>query len=143
MKGFTLVELVIILAILLLLFAIVGSLSSNTLPKSQLLSSAETVVQTLRRAQALSIAGKHDSLWGVYLTASDITLFAGSSYATRNTEHDQREVFPAGITVSGISEVVFEAITGETSNPGTIMLVADATGQTSTITIYASGLIEN
>lgn len=143
MKGFTLVELIIILAIFLLLFAIVGSLSSNTLPKSQLLSSAETIVQTLRRAQALSIAGKHDSIWGVYLTTSDITLFAGSSYVTRDAQHDQREVFPAGITVSGISEVVFEAITAEASNPGTITLVADATGQTLVITIHASGLIEN
>ncbi|MFA4846171.1 MAG: type II secretion system protein [Patescibacteria group bacterium] len=142
MRGFTLIELTIVLAIMLMLSAIVGSLSSNTLPKSQLHSESSALVQSLRRAQALSIAGKHDTLWGVHLTGTTMTLFAGATYATRDTQHDQVRTFPSGITVSGLTDVVFQALTGETSNTGTITLTADATSETETITVNARGLVE-
>lgn len=142
MRGFTLIELVIVLSITLMLSAIVGALSSNTLPKTQLKSESESVVETLRRAQALSIAGKHDQLWGVHLTGTNMTLFAGTEYSTRDTQYDQIRTFPSGITVSGLTDVVFEALIGETSNTGTITLTADATSETETITVNGRGLVE-
>ena len=142
MRGFTLIELIIILAITLLLAATVGTLSSNTFPKNQLINESDTVVQTLHRAQALTIAGKHDLSWGVHLSATQMTLFAGSSYALRNTLYDEEHEFPSGLTVSGLSDVVFVAITGETTNTGTITLTADATSETKIISVNVSGLIE-
>jgi prepilin-type N-terminal cleavage/methylation domain-containing protein len=142
MRGFTLIELVIVLAIMLMLSAIVGTLSSNTLPKNQLQSESETIVENLRRAQALTIAGKQDQLWGVHLTSSTLTLFAGTSYATRDTQYDQVRSLPAGLSVSGLTDVVFEAITGETTNTGTTTLTADATSETVSITVNARGLVE-
>lgn len=142
MRGFTLIELMIVLAITLMLSAIVGALSSNTLPKTQLKSESEAVVETLRRAQALSIAGKHDQLWGVHLTATNMTLFAGASYALRDTQYDQVHTFASGITISGLTDVVFEAVIGETSNTGTITLTADATSEAEAVTVNARGLVE-
>ena len=142
MSGFTLVELVIILAITLLLAATIGVLSSNTLPKNQLINESDTVVETLRRAQALTVAGKQDLPWGVHFTSSDMTLFAGSSYATRDVQYDERHVFPSGLTVTGLTDVVFVSITGDTGNTGTIALTVNATGETKSISVSASGLIE-
>ena len=142
MRGFTLIELVIVLSITLMLSAIVGALSSNTLPKTQLHSESEAVIENLRRAQAFSIAGKHDQLWGVHLTSTNLTLFAGSSYALRDTQYDQVRTFPAGITVTGLSDILFAALSGSTSNTGTIILTADATSETEVITVNARGLVE-
>lgn len=142
MRGFTLIELVIVLAITLMLSAIVGALSSNTLPKTQLKSESEAVVETLRRAQALSIAGKHDQLWGVHFTGTTLTLFAGASYDLRDTQYDQVHTFASGITVAGLTDVLFAALIGETSNTGTITLTADATSETESVTVNARGLVE-
>jgi prepilin-type N-terminal cleavage/methylation domain-containing protein len=142
MRGFSLIELVIVLSIMLMLSAVVGTLASNTLPKSQLQSESEAMVESLRHAQALSIAGKHDQLWGVHLSATTLTLFAGTNYAARDTQYDQVRTLPAGISVSGLADVVFEAITGQTSNTGTITLTAEATSETVSMTVNARGLVE-
>lgn len=141
--GFTLVEMLIVLAIAFLLFGVVGSIASNTYPKNQLRSEMQTVVQTLRQAQALTIARKHDSIWGAHMTSTDVTLFAGSSYATRDTQYDRVHTFPSGISVSGLTDVVFEAFRGTTTQTGTITLTSDATSESVSITINANGVIEH
>lgn len=142
MRGFTLVELVIVLAIMLLLSAVVGTLASNTLPKSQLASEIALVADTLRRAQALTIAGKHDSPWGAHFTGSTMTLFAGSSYATRDPQYDALHTFPDGLAVSGLTDVVFVSVSGETANVGIVTLTASSTSESRTITVNAQGLVE-
>jgi hypothetical protein len=71
-----------------------------------------------------------------------VTLFAGSSYASRDTAQDEQHQFPNGISASGLSEVVFQTITGETSNTGTITLTTQATGESESITVSATGLID-
>jgi hypothetical protein len=100
------------------------------------------VVETLRRAQAFTVSGKRDSVWGAHFTGTDMTLFAGASYATRLTQYDEVHVFPSSLSVSGLTDVVFDALTGATSTTGTIVLSVDATGQSKTIVVSATGLIE-
>jgi prepilin-type N-terminal cleavage/methylation domain-containing protein len=141
-KGFTLVELLIVFAIFAILFLIVGSISYNTLPKSQLLAESAVVTQTLRKAQARSVSQRADSQWGVSISSTTVTLFAGSSYASRDTSLDELHQFPTGISASGLSEVVFQTITGETSNTGTVTLTTQATGESESITVSGAGLID-
>ncbi len=140
MRGFTLIELVIVLAMLMILFAIVGTISSATLPRNQLSIEGGFVQETLRRAQALTIAGKHDTTWGVHVTSSQMTLFGGLSFATRNTQYDEVHVFPSGLTLTGLSDVVFSAPLGETTT-GDMILTSDITGEDVTVSIHASGFI--
>lgn len=137
--GFTLVELLIVLAIVLLILSLTGTIATNTYPKSQLRANAGLVAQTLREARSYTIARRHESVWGVHLTATDMTLFAGGSYETRNTSYDQVHAFPSGITVSGLNDVVFDALLGTTSQAGTITLTSSATGESMTITVNAQG----
>lgn len=140
--GFTLIELLIVFAIALLILSLTGSIASNTYPKSQLRSHASSVAQTLREAQSNTIAKKHDSVWGVHLTASSMTLFAGTSYATRDTTHDQLHTFPSGIVASGLTDIVFDARVGTTVQTGTITLTSQATGETQNVTVNANGNVE-
>lgn len=139
--GFTLVELILVLAISIILFSVIGSLAVNTYPKSQIRSNAAAVTQTIRLAQTYTLSRKYDSAWGVYRTSTDLTLFAGTSYATRNTAHDQIHVFPAGITASGLVEVVFHPLDGTTTDVGTITLTSDATGESVVLTVNENGVV--
>lgn len=141
-QGFTLVELVIVIAIMAILFLIVGSLSVGTLGRTQLNTQASVVTKMLRKAQVRSIHQQADSQWGVQINSGEITLFAGSSYAARDTDLDQQHVFPQGITATGISEVVFTTIVGETVDVGTITLTAQGSGETQNIDISSTGLIQ-
>lgn len=104
---------------------------------------AATIAQNLRRAQALSRANDGDASWGVAVDPSDndqIILFQGSSYATRTTAFDEAFDLSPIITVSGVSEVVFDQLTGETADTGTITLTT-VNSQTRAITVNAYGAV--
>lgn len=141
-NGFTLVELLIVFAIALLVLSLTGSIASNTYPKSQLRSHSSAVTQTLREAQAFTITKKHDSVWGVHLTQSNMTLFAGASYATRDTAYDRTHAFPSNITAGGLTDIVFDAFVGTTAQTGTVTLTSLATGEIVNVTVNENGNVE-
>lgn len=142
-RGFTLIELIIVLAIAMMLFGVIGTIASNTYPKNQLRSEADTVVQTIRQAQVLTLARKYDSVWGVHRTGTDLTLFAGSSYEARNQLYDRVHLFPSGVTSSGLIDVVFDGLRGTTTQIGTMTITSQATAESEVITITQSGLVEH
>lgn len=140
-KGFTLVEILVVFGVMGILFLILGSVSLNSLPKSQLSAEADTVEQTLRKAQAKSISQQADLAWGVHLTSGQITLFAGSTYVLRNVAYDEVHLFQTGIVQSGLSDIVFEYRTGETADTGTVTLTASSTAETKILTVNETGRV--
>ena len=140
MRGFTLIELVIVLSITLMLSAIVGALSSNTLPKTRCTAKAR---QSLRISvvHKRSVSPANMTSFGVHLTSTNLTLLRGQTtrcvtlntirYARFSRHHSHR-----------IKRHPFAALSGSTSNTGTIILTADATSETEVITVNARGLVE-
>lgn len=141
-KGFTLIELIIVLTISAILFSIVGSLSVAAFPRTQLSIESAVVTQMVRRAQSKSIVGAKDKTWGVKLTSSQLTVFAGNTYATRITALDQTHAVPNSISLSGLSEITFTARAGVPSQTGNIVLTQSSTGKTITLNLNAAGSIE-
>lgn len=141
-KGFTLVELLLVLAIFAILFAIVGTISSHTLLSSQVKVESDAVEQVLRKAQARTVSRHADSVWGVHIASTSVLLFAGNSYAGRDASYDELRSFPEAISASGLSDIIFQFRTGATVNTGTITLTHGATGERSTISVAATGLVE-
>lgn len=121
-RGFSLVELLIVIGILAL-FATTStgvyySLRSNT----SLELNTGSVVEAVRLAQSSAQSGKGDAKWGVKISANQLTIFEGNSYAARNTAADQVYTISGDVAVSGIDEVVFEKVSGATTGPGTVTL---------------------
>jgi prepilin-type N-terminal cleavage/methylation domain-containing protein len=141
-KGFTLIELIIVLTISAILFSIVGSLSVAAFPRTQLSIESAIVLQTVRRAQSKAITGTKDETWGVKFNASQMVLFAGDTYAARVTALDQAHSFPEDLVLSGLTEVLFSARTGTPSTTGDIVLTQGSTGKTITLNLNAAGKIE-
>ena len=142
MKGFTLLEVLLVIALLGVLLAGMGSLASNTFPKNQLTLETDLVVSTLRRAQTRSISGYQDGIWGVYFQPNTMTLFKGEEYLSRDSVFDERHVFESGITMGGLSEIVFEARHGQTQDVGTVTITQVSTGDTNTLIINENGRIQ-
>ncbi len=140
MWGFTIIELLIVIAIVggIIVFAL--SMGVYFFRGQNLDKGTSEVLQALRRSQFLAFAQKLDSPWGVYFSGSQYTLFKGSSYAGRDTAYDEVFDLPSGITPSGISEEVFAKYTGLPGTTGTITLTSDAGSRT--ITVNGQGMVE-
>lgn len=130
-NGFTLVELLVIVGILIMLAAISISALRFFQKESALNNSAEEIINTLRLAQSKTLASEEASQWGVYFYISDdlyqYILFKGASYDTRDNSFDEIYKLPRAVEIyevnlDGQSEVVFNRLTGMSSQSGKISL---------------------
>lgn len=138
-RGFSLVELLIVIGIMVL-FAVLSETSySNVTSHENLEIATAGVVEAIRYAQASAQSGKADSAWGVKLFPGSVVVFEGSNYATRNSSVDQSISFPGGIAASGLSEVVFAKLTGSTANTGIVTLTGRSGVET--LSINAKGTL--
>ena len=138
MKGFSLVEILIVIAILAFLLVLLAPSGIQFYRTQQLDTVTEEIVQALRKVQLNSMSVKNDSAFGVYFSSDQYVLFRGNSYLSR----DQEEVFEIlnDISFSGdISEVVFSKLNGDPNNLGNIILTLD--NKTKTININSAGRI--
>lgn len=144
-KGFTLVEILLTVAVLVLLVTISGPALTAYLEKRSLDTWALSLQDALRRAQAQAKAGIQDSVYGVHLEADQFILFAGSTY-TPDPE-DEVSVLPGTVTLSNItltgggSDVIFDQNTGETDEDGSVTITY-TNGGTKTVSVNPLGLVE-
>ncbi len=148
-RGFTLVELTLVIAIFIILFG-TGAVALGNFVSGQGLHTAENYLsQSLHDARSFSVAQHHDSEWGVYLdTVTDpdrLILFKGSSYPLRDEGFDQTTPFHKSVSfkqislASGLSEIVFAKRTGQTGDYGTVTLGTD--NENVQISLNALGII--
>jgi prepilin-type N-terminal cleavage/methylation domain-containing protein len=141
MRGFTLIE-------IMLGLALIGIVAATTIPvyqsfqvRNDLDVAAGTIAQTMRRAQALSRGASGDVTWGVLATTTSITLFQGASYSARDTALDEVFDLPQTITPADHIEVVFNKLTGEPTTTGTTTLTSSI-NETRNININSKGRIQ-
>ena len=145
-KGFSLIEILVVVAILGALTVTSASLFFFFQGKAVLNNNAEEVINVLGLAQNKTLASEGLSQYGVYFDNSacphKYTLFKGSDFAGRDSSYDRVYELSSriefyNIDFSGNSEVVFEKITGLPNNPGdaSIRLISDSSKNK---TIYVS-----
>lgn len=141
MKGFTLIELILVIATITVLSAIAIPVYSLLQVRNDLDVATNTTIQTLRRAQTLSQAVDGDSIWGVKLQTSDITLFKGADYALRDTTYDEDYSLSGNVTPTGVSEVVFSKLLGNPNTTGTLILTS-SNNEIQNITLNSKGFLD-
>lgn len=139
--GFTLLEVILVIATITVLAAIAIPVYSNLQVRNDLDVATNTTLQTLRRAQTLSQAVDGDSSWGVKLQQSDIILFKGVSYALRDTNFDEADTLNSNVTPTGISEIVFSKLLGTPNTTG-ILTLTSSNNETQNITIGSKGFLD-
>ena len=147
-RGFTLIELLIVIGISSLLIGFTYS-SFRLLNQSQALGKDANLVATvLHEARAETLASKNGNQYGVHFETNKIVLFIGTTYSSVDSTNIN---FPLNtlVTISTInimgggSEVVFDRLTGDTSQTGTVTLSLISTPTSiRTITVSGAGLIE-
>jgi len=153
-KGFTLVEISVIIVILIVLISISASIFLLFNKESSLSSNTEEIINTLREAQNKSLASEGASRYGVYFdntsSPNQYILFKGSDYTdpSRDISFDQINDLSDNIEINSInlsdegSEVVFERLTGIANQTGSISLrLKDNPAKTKSVYIDGSGRI--
>lgn len=139
-RGFSLIELLLSIAIIAILTGLSLPIYASFQNRNDLDLKTEGIASTLRRAQTYARGVKNDDQWGVRVQSTAITLFKGSVFASRDTAYDEPVAIPTGMTVSGLTEVLFSKLSGAPNTTGTITLTTSAS-DSKVITINAKGMV--
>ncbi len=145
--GVTMIELLVVLAILVAMLFVAVSSFSRFRTGAAISDSKEKIMLALSRARSRTLASENGNVYGVHFQPDKAVLFTGSSYATTSVSNEpylfdvRAPIYR--ITIAGGSNVVFKRLTGETTNTGTVVLRSYSDKWLwSTTTISASGIIE-
>jgi prepilin-type N-terminal cleavage/methylation domain-containing protein len=140
MRGFTLLEILIVIGVSLILFYLIIPVGLDFYKSQQLENETGMIVQTLKKAQLKAMAAESDSKFGVYINNDNYILFRGNSYASRNNQYDEVFDLSGSITiVDPPKEIVFSKIEGTPSFTGEIIF--NSGNQTWKILINKFGVI--
>jgi len=140
MRGFTLVELLLVVGMMAILASFVAPVSTSFFQAQALDETAAGVLDTLRRAHAHALFQKNDSDFGVRFLSGSYVLFQGASYDARVQAQDETFDLPAGTAISGTPEVMFVKRSGAASSTGYVTVTAG--NASTTIFVSSAGVIE-
>lgn len=154
-KGFTLVELLIVVAIIASLILVSLNMYGNLQASTQLNENTSQLVQVIRTAREQSLAGWNNNQHGVFIllatsTADQYTLYQGASYATRTASFDRTTIMDNALNLSatgfvltsGNIDINFSQGTGLPSATGTIIISQNFSNSSRSININNIGLVE-
>lgn len=138
--GLTLIELLLVVAIMTTLSILSAPFFSRFLTQNAVSNTTDQLVNSLRKAQMYSMMGKQNGQWGVHNGTTSFTLFQGSTYATRTTAFDETYTLNGNMSFSGFgSDVIYTKITGIPSTAPTITISGN--GISKTISVNAQGTV--
>ena len=139
--GFTLLEVLLSVVIISVLAGLSAPVYESFVRRNDLGLATQNIAFMLRRAQTYARGVNDDSAWGVKVQSSTVTLFQGSSFATRTPSFDETFAVPGSISVGGLSEVYFSKLDAAPSVAGDITLTS-TTNDATTITINSKGMVD-
>lgn len=153
MKGFTLIELIVVVFIILILGALSVPFFQSFQVSSDLYTLTDEVTRTLRNVQTAAWAGQNNSAWGVYFneTGKKYILYKGSNYDSRDQTfdlvYDYKNIFSISTNLPN-NEIIFKQYNGQPlDNAGQPLTTATITltsqnNQNNQININSLGLVD-
>lgn len=141
MKGFTLLEVMLSIAIIAILTGLSVLVYQGLQQRNELDVAVNNITGSLRRAQILSQAVDGDTTWGVKVQSGNIISFKGASFALRDTTYDESFDLPSNISIEGVSEIVYNKFTGLPQTAGNLTLTSEVS-ETKTIILNAKGMVD-
>ncbi len=145
-RGVTLIELIIVVAIL----ASMGVVSFSTFrtgeQQSRLNATTNEVVQALRTARERTLASVGSTQHGVHLASDRYVHFEGATYGAVPASYEEH-LLPPGVQIGnfslgGGSDIVFDRLSGEVTTAGTFEVQrSDQPTIKKTIRVLTTGLV--
>lgn len=140
MKGFTLIELILVLAIMLTISVMAPTFYSRFLLQNAVANTTDQMVGSLRKAQIYSMVGKQNSAWSLNYSSNTITVYKGTDFATRNIAFDEKFSVNSNVSVSGMTDINFTRLTG-VPTPSTSTITISSGTNSDIITVNSQGVV--
>ncbi len=137
-NGFTFLELLIVLSIMLVIGVMSSVIYSRFLLQNAVANTQDELFGQFRKAQLYAMVGKQNSNWGVNYGTNKITLYKGNSFASRTTAFDEIFTVNTTVNVNGLSDENFSRITGTPST--TLSITMSGGGNSKTLSVNAQGM---
>lgn len=146
-KGFTVIEIIVVLALGALLTGFVALSFSKVNEHEALNTNADLVVSILNEARSMTLSSVGDTSYGVHFDAEQVVLFRGTTYSAGASTNVPTTLNPQvamrNISFGGGSNVIFKRLTGATDQAGTLQIyLKNATTTYKTISVSATGISE-
>ena len=144
-KGITIIEMLVVIAIIGIIVLIVSPQFSNLRNNQILKSTGEDILSVLNKARSQTLASLNSSEYGVHFQPNGMVLFKGNAYSSDAVNNEIIELSsPASIsnvTLGGVSgptgNVYFNRLSGVPDKTGTIIIMVSSLSKI--VTISATG----
>lgn len=132
--GFSYLELILVVAIILILAGLSGSFYSRFLTQNSVANIQDQLANQMRKAQIYSMMSRQNNSWGVKFGAGKITLFR-----TGSNSFDENFAVNSNVSLSGFTTITFAKVTGLPDSTPTITISGN--NQTKSVTINSQGVV--
>jgi type II secretory pathway pseudopilin PulG len=144
-KGITLIEFLLVFAVLGLIFSVVTSQFSSVRERQVLRSAVSDILSSLNKARSMTLSSLNSSSYGVHFSSDEIIIFSGTAFSSGDPDNESVSLtLPAvisDVTLDGMSgssgNFYFERLSGDPSKSGTVTVSTPIFSET--ITISATG----
>jgi prepilin-type N-terminal cleavage/methylation domain-containing protein len=147
-KGFTLLEILLVLALMSLLITVLYTSFSKINGNQALDKDAKQVAALIEDARSRTLFSKNDTQYGVHFETTQVTLFSGATYSSTSPSNELVKlnnlvnIYNINLTGGG-SDMIFDRLTGNTSQPGVISFyLVTGTSSKAYLTVAGTGLVE-
>lgn len=146
-KGFTAVEILIVVGILGMLMAVIIPSFSQFRKASLVHTETQDIVSFINRARLSSMYSKNDLEYGIHFNSTGVVMYSTPVYDAMETTNEIRNLdstlFFSSITMQGGgNDIVFKKVTGATDKYATTTMKFVGASATSTIfVVRPSGVV--
>lgn len=137
-KGFTLLELLLVIAIIGTLSVLIPIFGASFTIQNSISNAQNELIGSLRKAQIYSMMGKQNSSWSAHWGSGVITLFKGSVFNDHDASFDETFSYNNALSITGANDITFTRPQGTATASG--ITIAE-NNQTRQITISSEGVV--
>lgn len=145
--GFTLIEIMAAVAIMVILATIVWGAFYSFRRQAALEAASENVIALLNQARAKTLASQASSEFGVHFESVKAVMFKGAVYSATSPDNEEF-ILPLSVEISAVSlegggsDIFFEKFSANASKTGSITLrLKSDVSKTKNIVITKTGLV--
>lgn len=139
--GLTFIELILVVSILSIIALLTPSFYSKFALQNATSNTIDQLVGSLRKAQIYSMVSRQGDSWSVHIDTSEITLYKGNNFSTRNSGFDETFSLSPNVSITNLTDINFTRVIGIPNIASAQVVTVSSTNSNGSITINTQGVV--